>query len=384
MAKSMLLHILADVLGKYVEGLTRENLKLGVWSGRIELFNLRLKSTALDDLNLPIKVEKGSLRTLKVKIPWAHLESKPVVIEMDGIILQAAPLDLHSIKTEDLQRLIHSDKTKRLQQIEQAVLDAVLRNEDIQTKAKKATYVQQLTTKIIDNLELTLTNIHIRYEDSVSVPNNPFACGMTIERISLATTDESWTPGFVTRDAANKANTSVHKLGTMEGLGIYWNSADCQLSQCKNFEEWVAYMLAMIPYAASGVSADAALVLEPMKHILSPRNSFEMKLVHKEQSREDSPNLDLSMSSTTLPFLITDVQFIQLRMLLKEFGSIKLRKMMMSYRPSRRPTEAPREWWKYAYQLVTGRDCSTFNKVKFDLHSGLDMLSVKYHVVVPI
>ena len=43
MAKRLLLKILVEVLGNYVEGLTMENLKLGVFSGRIEFYNLKLK-----------------------------------------------------------------------------------------------------------------------------------------------------------------------------------------------------------------------------------------------------------------------------------------------------------------------------------------------------
>lgn len=35
---------------------------MGVWSGKVELHNLKLKSTALDNLHLPIKVTRGSLK----------------------------------------------------------------------------------------------------------------------------------------------------------------------------------------------------------------------------------------------------------------------------------------------------------------------------------
>ena len=81
MAKSLLLNILVEYLGTYVEGLSSENLQVfnitilslihfsrlvshqvGVWSGKVELHNLKLKSTALDNLHLPIKVTRGSLK----------------------------------------------------------------------------------------------------------------------------------------------------------------------------------------------------------------------------------------------------------------------------------------------------------------------------------
>ncbi|KAJ1434358.1 N-terminal region of Chorein, a TM vesicle-mediated sorter-domain-containing protein, partial [Ochromonadaceae sp. CCMP2298] len=209
MAKSLLLNVLVDVLGNYVEGLSKENLKVGVWSGTIELHNLKLRATALDDLNLPIKVERGSLKRLQVKIPWANLESKPVTVILDGIYLQAGPLDLHDLKPEDSQRMILSLKRKRIQEAEQRIM-AMVRAEDIHAKAKKVTYIQQLTTKIIDNLEVVLTNVHIRYEDAVSIPRQIFSCGVTIESISLNTTDANWSPAFVSRGARLK-ETAIHK-----------------------------------------------------------------------------------------------------------------------------------------------------------------------------
>lgn len=106
MARNLLLGVLEDVLGKYVDGLTKEHLKVGVWSGKIELFELKLKPSALDDLNLPIRAERGFVKSVRVRIPWTQLESKPVVVEIDGVLLQAAPLDLTGLTAEQARRLV--------------------------------------------------------------------------------------------------------------------------------------------------------------------------------------------------------------------------------------------------------------------------------------
>lgn len=94
MAKQLLLNVLVDALGPYVEGLSVENLKLGVWSGEVELHNLKLRDGVLDNLNLPVVVVHGSLKSLKLKVPWTSLESKPVQVTIDGVYIQAVPLDL--------------------------------------------------------------------------------------------------------------------------------------------------------------------------------------------------------------------------------------------------------------------------------------------------
>ena len=90
MAKRLLLGVLTDSLGQYIEGLSGENLKVGVWSGKIELKNLALKVTALEGLNLPIAVKRGVLKTLKLSVPWTSLESKPVQVHIDGLLLQVS------------------------------------------------------------------------------------------------------------------------------------------------------------------------------------------------------------------------------------------------------------------------------------------------------
>lgn len=40
MAKSLLLDALTKSLGDFVVGINRDNLKLGIWSGKVELFGL--------------------------------------------------------------------------------------------------------------------------------------------------------------------------------------------------------------------------------------------------------------------------------------------------------------------------------------------------------
>lgn len=53
-------------------------------------------------------------------------------------------------------------------------------------------FVEKLTTQIIKNVQLTIKNIHIRYEDKITRPGHPFSMGITLSNFSLQTTDENW------------------------------------------------------------------------------------------------------------------------------------------------------------------------------------------------
>ena len=53
--------LLSRYLGKYLDGLQRENLNVSLGAGDLVLENLQLKKEALDDLELPIQVCGGLL-----------------------------------------------------------------------------------------------------------------------------------------------------------------------------------------------------------------------------------------------------------------------------------------------------------------------------------
>jgi vacuolar protein sorting-associated protein 13A/C len=58
-----------------------------------------------------------------------------------------------------------------------------------------------LIDTIIGNLELKISNIHIRYEDSSSNPGHTFCIGVLLSEISAHTVGEDWQRKFVTADA---------------------------------------------------------------------------------------------------------------------------------------------------------------------------------------
>lgn len=68
MLEPVLAYYLNQYLGKYVTGLDADKLRLSVWAGDVVLKDLKLRSEALKDLNLPITVKGGVLGTLRLKV----------------------------------------------------------------------------------------------------------------------------------------------------------------------------------------------------------------------------------------------------------------------------------------------------------------------------
>ena len=191
MAKRLLLSILVDSLGQYVEGLKEENLKLGVWSGKVELSNLALKKSALRDLNLPITVRHGVLKLLSLSVPWTSLDSKPVQVQIDGLLLQAEPrdVDMVTMDKDAIRRSIENARRRILEScekaFEKALAEKLQSEDDAASEQEQQTYVQRLASKIIDNLEINVTNLHVRYEDAHTLPGVIFAMGGTLHNLKV-------------------------------------------------------------------------------------------------------------------------------------------------------------------------------------------------------
>jgi vacuolar protein sorting-associated protein 13A/C len=61
--ESVVSALLSKYLGDYVDGLSTDNLSLGIFSGEVVLENLALKRSALAGLHLPVTVKAGYLGT---------------------------------------------------------------------------------------------------------------------------------------------------------------------------------------------------------------------------------------------------------------------------------------------------------------------------------
>lgn len=122
-------------------------------------------------------------------------------------------------------------------------------------------YGTSLATNIIENLELKIRNVHIRYEDAaITVPNQRFACGITIDSLSARSCDSNWIAGYST--AWNQTNASF-KLVELTSMSIYWQPlsnqetfADIAIEElAQNFQTWKS--ISKHEYIVSPVSAQA-------------------------------------------------------------------------------------------------------------------------------
>jgi vacuolar protein sorting-associated protein 13A/C len=79
------------------------------------------------------------------------------------------------------------------------------------------TFVEKLTAQIINNVQIKISHIHIRYEDSIST-GTPLSFGITLNDFSVHTTDQNWVKCLVSQSL-----TEVYKVAQLESFAIYLN-----------------------------------------------------------------------------------------------------------------------------------------------------------------
>ena len=354
MSKRLLLDVLVNVLGDYVEGLTEENLKVGVWAGKISLSHLQLNLESLKKMNLPVNVQEGSVESVEVSIPWAHLESSPVKITIDGVYLLVSSYDIdHSSRDYLYQRQL-ATKRHKLQQVEKSL--------DLKTQVPEEgashdpSYIQRLTAKIIDNLEITLTNIHIRYEDNTTIPGVPFAAGITLESFLVRTTNSNWEVVFVERKG-HSSSTKIHKLARLSNFCLYWSTSSPLISENGNVQ-WLEKMKELVYTNEAPIAMDHVI-----EYIICPPNDLTLKLIHDEH-KQAVPKVSATIESVNLGLRLKKPQYHQAMITLGAINMQERKQLIYLLKPQNRPTENPKLWWHYAYSVVCNRLARHEDKVR--------------------
>jgi hypothetical protein len=83
--------LLGAYLGEWISDYNQ--LHLSVWSGTINLKNLRIRPDLFDKFKLPFVVHDGRIGSIVIHIPWRALRSEPVRITVERVYLLISPID---------------------------------------------------------------------------------------------------------------------------------------------------------------------------------------------------------------------------------------------------------------------------------------------------
>ncbi|KAK0549054.1 Vacuolar protein sorting-associated protein 13 [Tilletia horrida] len=340
MLEGVLASVLNRFLASYVDGLNTSQLNVGIWSGDVKLRNLRLKTSALDKFRLPIDVKEGYLGDLTLSIPWSNLKGKPVKVLIENVYLLAAPKNAAA----EYDQAEEDERAQAAKQEKLANAELLGRNDpqamDMNSAdaQKNESFTSSLITKIVDNVQITVRNIHIRYEDTLSNPEHPFSAGITLAEFSAVSTDDNWNPTFVQNTA-----DGIHKLARLESLSAYWDTDSTSLAGFSITEAQEKFS-ALI--ARQSEIPDHQYILKPV--------TGAGRLVMRRKMTADVPKMDAELLFEELGFALDDEQYRDIILVTDLFQFYNRQAQYRKFRPSNKELEEnrPRALLKFAGQAI--------------------------------
>ncbi|KAK7291737.1 hypothetical protein RIF29_07114 [Crotalaria pallida] len=353
MFEAHVLHLLRRYLGEYVHGLSAEALRISVWKGDVVLKDLKLKAEALNALKLPVTVKAGFVGTITLKVPWKSLGKEPVIVLIDRVFVLAHPApDSRTIKEEDREKLFQA-KLQQIEEAESATLDAISKSK-LGSPSSGNSWLSSLISTIIGNLKISITNVHIRYEDAVSNPGHPFSSGVTLAKLAAVTMDEQGNETFDTSGALDRLRKSVQ----LERLALYHDSDRLPWEIGKRWEdispnEWIE----IFEDGISEPSDDHKLVSKwamNRTYLVYPINAILQyhRLGNQERIDPEIPFEKISLVLTDVSLTLSEAQYHDWIKLLEVVSRYKTFMEVSHLRPAVPISKAPYLWWQYAAQAT--------------------------------
>ncbi|XP_030388188.1 vacuolar protein sorting-associated protein 13 [Scaptodrosophila lebanonensis] len=354
--ESVVADVLNKVLGDYIENLDRKQLKIGIWGGDVVLQNLKIRENALDDLDLPIQLIHGYLGKLVLKIPWKNLYSQPVIVDIEDLYVLVSPKNNVEYNAEK--------EAKYELEAKKAALDAMeaARKKELEKDQPKADagFAEKLTAQIVNNLQVKIANVHVRYEDTTTT-GSPFSFGISLHELELYTTDADWEKCYMAQQDAQ-----VFKIANLSCLSAYMN---CNARLYSTQDKSMLKELFQTNIARKDFKPDH------YNYVLGPI-CFNSKLKLNMNPENDSPpfkipKVDLCLEMETLNVGLTNTQFHNIIKLGDSFNRMQLGLPYRKYRPHNIPYKGHyKEWWKFAIDSVLEEDvkrahrCWTWKNIK--------------------
>jgi len=353
MAKNVILDVLENTIGRYVLNLDAGSLNVALWSGKVELRNLKLNvdvvnselhQQAIDAPNLapPFRLISGGFEALEVGIPWTKIASKAVTFRARGLSVILEPYDFlsqASSYTPSSSGDKDSDKKKkdqRLQDTEQANdsrlrANALRKLVEVENEEETSSFSGRLTTRIIENLQVEISDV------SISLRGCGCSIGADLESLLFMTTDDKGNRTFVDRTGSSAGSDSfLYKELQITGFSVYCDEYDTTVSSAKN----------------SGVQS--VTKLSNHSYILEP-SSFQATL--RQSDSNNCVDFPKYLFNAKLSELGIRLSKNQLELVNQVAIAIKpknvSRPLFPEYRPSLNinPTTA-KQWWQYAYRSI--------------------------------
>lgn len=245
-------------MGTYVEDLSGKDLQINVLKGDVNLKNLRLKRTSLDEIShlIPLQVLRGSIGHIKLKVNFKKLIKSPIVVEVSDVVIvvcsrhsedynheredQSARL---ALKTQLQTRL--NKQIKGLKSFKKQAKRSSSKSKSFRKNAKKSNanekeeaeesalakvikllksfhsspVARKLIETVVKNITISIHNVHVRYEEVARISSkaiDPVIFSVTLKSLQMFSCDDQWE-----RIHMSSSKGPCYKKIKLEDLAVY-------------------------------------------------------------------------------------------------------------------------------------------------------------------
>ncbi|XP_071393480.1 intermembrane lipid transfer protein VPS13D [Centroberyx affinis] len=324
MLEGLVAWVLNTYLGKYVSNLNTDQLSIALLKGAVELENLPLRKDALREFDLPFEVKAGFIGKITLQIPFYRPHSDPWVISMSQLNLIIGPARLQEYD-EQKER---EEERERKQRLLKALEDKWKSECEQRGESYWYSVTASVVTRIVENIELKIQDVHLRFEDDFSNPEKPFSFGVCINNVS----------------AQNSSKEPVQKLLRQKQLeikdfSVYWDTECDMLGNLPANQIQDAMTKCM-------QSREHQYIFEPVcASVLLRRNASKEPL----RSRH-TPRIEGQVQLEPMSLRLSQIQYQQIMAFLKELDRREREMLYRKWRPKVPITGNCRQWWMFAIE----------------------------------
>ncbi|TRY87039.1 hypothetical protein DNTS_009138 [Danionella cerebrum] len=322
MLEGLVAWVLNTYLGKYVSNLNTDQLSIALLKGAVELENLPLRKDALRGLDLPFEVKAGVIGKITLQIPFYRPHSDPWVICMSQLNLIIGPAPPQEYDEEQEREAEREQKKYLLKALEDKWKSECEQRGESYWYSATASVV----TRIVENIELKIQGVHLRFEDDFSNPDKPYAFGVCIKNVS----------------AQNCSKEPAQKLIRQKELeisefSVYWDTECSLLGDLPSSEVQELMSKCM-------QSREHQYIFEPVcASVLLRRNASKEPL----RSR-NTPRIEGQVQLEPLSLRLSQVQYQQIMTFLKELDRREREILFRKWRPKIAISGNCQQWWMFA------------------------------------
>ena len=195
-----------------------------------------------------------------------------------------------------------------------------------------------MVATFMNNVQLQIERVHIRYEDVTSVPGMIISGGLCLQSLTAETTNSKWKETEIN----GKAST-IFKLVKFSKFSLYCVCDDKVEVGKQNNNNWRLAMRDILETVSQG-NYQHHEVLAPL--------SGRMKIMMNRSIRDGSPRVLFDYVLKDLQIQLSKPQYHAMMAIQSAWKFLELSRIHRKFRPRQLVRERPKLWWKYAFNCI--------------------------------